>query len=92
MEEIETDKYKKDLEEIVKIYRRLKPLSDIFENAIRLIIGIFIFVVAEFCFLIISYVLFLLEIFSTLQILFVVIISIFAALFIAIAIVVVFLR
>lgn len=92
MEKIENDKYKKDLEEIVKIYRRLKPLSDIFENAIRLIIGIVIFVVAELCFLIISYILFLMGIFSTLQMLLVVIMSIFAALIIAVAIVVVFLK
>ena len=80
MKDLENDKYNKDVEEIVKLYRRLKALG--LEQQLNLITGVFVFGVLSLILFLIAISLFLSGLVSGFDFVIVVIFFILAALFI----------
>ena len=87
VEEIESRLYQKDLDEIVKIYRRLKTLSCDIETVGKLITSIGLFGVLSFVFSVLVYFFFISGVFSALQALVAIIILFCGALTLTVAIV-----
>ncbi|MBN2487596.1 MAG: hypothetical protein JXA98_01060 [Methanosarcinaceae archaeon] len=92
MKEIEIDKYNQDLEDIVKLYRRLKSLSVDFDHAVMVIVGSVVFLVADAAISAISWGLFETGIFDVYQFIIALFISLIAALILAIAVIYFFIR